>query len=850
MIGPWILALGLVTPRSLQPVARDTAEPVIVEVALGRLTTATMASFRVGSRVFVPVVEFFDLAEIKVIHSTAFAVEASIEPAGIPFRADRKVGRLELGRTVAPLDDSNSLSANGMLYLDLETLAKTLGLQWNTSWADLTVTIVDPAALPIGQRITREWRRRTQQARLPGELIPERILPDDRHAIDGLVLDYSAYTPTTGQFATGAYGAALGLDVVGGSFTASLESQNPGQRGLRSEAAWAGVWRNRKWLTQLRLGDGLSTGPRPRTVRGVSFGNSPYLRPNALGDATFSGKLGPGWQVEAYRGGRLIGFDSVNALGRYTIDAPIAYGENPVELIAYGPFGEVRRFNRTYRADPNRLPNGHLEYGAALGQCRTDRCQATANLDLRYGLSRHWTAQAGLDQFWRPDSTTNLFHPYFGLSGTIANAFGVQFDAVANAIVRGSLRYEPRTSLILGAEVTRFARGVAEPILTPEGRTGQITLTGIYFPADRQSSLFIEGSVDRITTQSATVTSGRIGVSYQYRQIQFVPSVRWQRDRTAGATIKQTILGLNAYLLPIPELGSLFGQATARVNIETSGRLKPATLTGFISRNLRRDIRFELGGGWSQYQGPMISMQLAANLSTIRAVTSLSHNHGAITGNQFVQGSLLYDRRARRINFAAGPSLERGGVVGRVFLDQNGNDQFDSGEQLLANVRVTIGMETRVSDDRGEYRLWNIAPHEPAVIAVDTTTLQSPLWAPSYAAVSIEPGPNRYRVVDIPISPGGVIEGRVVEARDSAGVAAVALTLTNTATGVVRRIASFSDGAFYIMGVKPGEYRLGIDPAAAVRLGISVPPIGLTIVADPDGAIVAGVTIAISHVNR
>ena len=29
MIGAWILALGLVTPRSLQPVARDTAEPSV-----------------------------------------------------------------------------------------------------------------------------------------------------------------------------------------------------------------------------------------------------------------------------------------------------------------------------------------------------------------------------------------------------------------------------------------------------------------------------------------------------------------------------------------------------------------------------------------------------------------------------------------------------------------------------------------------------------------------------------------------------------------------------------------------------------------------------------------------------
>lgn len=841
------LAFGLLATAPVQAVARDSAEPVIVELQLGRLTSRTVSGYRVGDAILLAAAEFFDLAEIRVVAATEHSVEAVFEPGGTPFSADLTSGRLLVGKAERRLGDGDGFSAAGRLYLKAELLGQPLDLRWNINWSDLTVTVIDPATLPVAERIARDRRRRTQRTTGETALTVDRFLPSDRRAIDGLVVDYNVFAPTGARLADAAYATALGLDVLGGSFTTTIQNQDAGGRQrIRADVSWAGVWRNRSWLTQLRLGDGFASGPRPRTVRGIVFGNSPYVRPNALGEVTFAGGLGPGWQVEAYRGGRLIGFDSVNALGRYAIDAPIAYGENPVEFVAYGPFGEVRRFNRTYRADPNRLPTKRFEYGAALGACRTDRCDATANLDLRYGLSRHWTAQAGLDQFWRADSLGALFHPYAGLAGALGNAVGVQLDAVANAILRAGLRYEPATSLILSAEATRFARGVRAPILTPDGRTSQLTFTGVYYPTERLGSFYIDGSIDFIRTPTTSTSSGRLGFSYQHRQLQFLPSVRWQRERANQTTIGQATFSLNTYVLPIPKLGPVFGQVTGRATIETAASLRPLTLTGYASRNLTSAVRLEIGGGWSRFQGATASLLLAANLATVRSLTGLTRTGGTTTGTQFVQGSLLYNGQARRLSFAAGPSLERAGLMGRVFLDRNGNDRFDVGEDLLPNVRVIVGMETRVSNRRGEYHLWNVTPHEPAVIAVDSTTLESPLWVPAFSAVSIEPGPNRYRVVDLPIAPGGVIDGRVVRAADSAGIAGLSLLLTNRATGAVRRIVSFSDGEFYLMGVKPGEYDLTLFPSEAGRLRLANMPLRVVIQPDPDGAVVSGLLVVVT----
>src|SRR5207302_1351688 len=111
------------------------------------------------------------------------------------------------------------------------------------------------------------------------------------------------------------------------------------------------------------------------------------------------------------RSGDLVAYDSADDQGRFAVELPIRYGENPVDFVAYGPFGEVREFNRTYRVLSELLPEKRLEYGLSAGQCRSAQCRGTGNIDLRYGVTRRLTVQGGVDQFWR-DSLPNRTHPY------------------------------------------------------------------------------------------------------------------------------------------------------------------------------------------------------------------------------------------------------------------------------------------------------------------------------------------------------------------------------------------------------------------------------------------------------
>jgi hypothetical protein len=267
---------------------------------------------------------------------------------------------------------------------------------------------------------------------------------------------------------------------------------------------------------------------------------------------------------------------------------------------------------------------------------------------------------------------------------------------------------------------------------------------------------------------------------------------------------------------------------------------------GYLSRELGSHLSVEAGATWARGLGTMLTMFVSTHLPTVRATTSISApSRGEAVVSQFVQGSVLYDPARRQVSFASGPSLERAGISGRVFLDGNGDGRWQPGEQPVSGVRVRAGFVTTLSDSSGRYRIWDLPAFEPVLVAVDTATLASPLWMPAYGSMSVETGPNRFRSVDIPIVPGGVIEGRVVRLTPDSIVAipGARLLLRRHGSSQTAGLVTFSDGGFYLIGVKPGDYELSVEPAVLGRLGLSAWPIAFTVPSDPDGATVDGLEL-------
>jgi len=823
-----VRGFALLAALHAAPASQDTTpEPVVIDLRIGRITSTTVQAYRVRSEVLLPLSQFFQLAEVRHRITPDGRLEATVDPGNVHIVIDPRADSMQYGDHRVQVEHEFIRFEAPELYVGSERLGDLLGVMFAVDWSDLTATVIDPSSLPIARRLRREAAREAYLRR-PDGLRPDVVLGLQRPSWDGVVVDYSLFSPSADPVAGSTYGFGLGADVGGGSLEMVGQSVGAAETGrLHVDASWTGVWRENRWVKQLRFGDVPSTGPRSRALEGIAVTNAPFVRPSLLGGLRYTGRLDPGWSVEAYRGGDLVAFDSADAAGGFAIDLPVRYGENPVDFVAYGPFGEIRQFNRTYRVSSELLPARRFEYGVAGGRCpgHPVTCDATLNLDLRYGLTRRWTVQSGLDQVWR-DSLSDRTHPYAAVVGNPSNDWAIQSEVIAAGLARGAVSFEPSVDLRLEGEYVHFVRDSASVLAVP-GRRAQWALTGFVRPRTGHGFFFFDARVDHITTDAGGQTRARVGMSLQTDEIRLLPYVRTEPNRE--------FLGMATFTLPRPRWGKFLSQVLFRTSTEVERRAGLVSWSAFAARPIARGVRIEAGANWLRSAaGLTYTLTVTSYLPAVRAVTSVLAPPGqAVSATQSVQGSVLWDRRTERLGVAPGPSLERSGLAGHVFMDENANGVRDPGEPAVANARVLIGSLTARSDSSGAYHTWDLVPFEPVLVSLDSLSLESPLWVPLFARTSIVPGPNRFRSLDIPVVEAGIIEGRVV--RTGAGVGGVTLVLTDRRSGVRRILVTFNDGAFYLMGVKPGEYALAVQEQVLEALAVDAVPLRFTLTPTPNG---------------
>jgi hypothetical protein len=812
----------------------SVAKPVLLELRIANLASTTVQAYRVRTEALLPLAQLLSLAEARYRLSPDGVVDASIAPGPRRLLVSAASDTMTLGERRVRLEAEFRLFKDGELYVGAERLGDLLGTAIVVDWPGLTATVMDAGMLPIGLRLQREAAREALARRV------ERAPADFRLGLehqpwDGLVLDYALVAPGGQPLGAGSYAFDLGTDAFGGSLAIGAQSLGRADAGVvRGDVSWTGVWEDQRWLRQVRLGDGFSTGPRAREVRGVTITNAPFLRPALLGTTQYLGRLQPGWSVEAYQDGRLVAVDTTDQSGAFGFDLPVRYGENPVDFFAYGPLGDIRQFDRTYRVLSDLLPGRQFEYGVSGGACRDARCRASANLDLRYGLTRRVTVQAGADRFWR-DRLADLWHPYAQITANPTNSWALELAGVGNALVRGAVLFEPSLDLRVSAQAAAFDTRPAAPIVTIPGQRSAWALSAFLRPLPRFGLFYFEGTLDQTHGLAGTTTRARLGASVRVGEARLMPYARVEHSVAGGGTVTHPSLGVSAFLLPRPRWGPVLGSTFFRTSLESrlSGGATALTQASlFASRPLWAGVTVESGIVWQRgSRGPLVQVTVNTFLSAVRSFTTMSAAAGApATVSQSVQGSVLWDRAASRLVAAPGPSIARAGVAGRVFFDRNQNGRRDPDEPAVPGVRVIVGSQAAVSDSAGDFRVWDLMPFEPVDVLVDSLSIDSPLLVPAFATATIVPNPNRFRSLDVPIVAAGVIEGRVwrviAGTREPMGV--MLLVLTDRRTGSRRRFVSFADGTFYLMGVKSGEYELVVDDASLQGVNLGGAPLRFT----------------------
>lgn len=803
------VADSLPLPVIADPVAAGFEE-LIVEVRAGREASRPEFAYARNGQMWVPAVEVCELVELRAEVDSAGVLSAMLDPDRLGLNLYTREREAWRGNHYRLTHEDDLFFHDGRLYAKAVDLSWMLDTQLFENFNEMTVIFDGIEHLPLGRRVHRERMRRLDEM-FADE--PDVVYAPEREPWSGATLDWSVGVTSFEQLERSSYLFGFGGAVFGGAAEARYRGRADGQGAEEFDARWQGVWPDQNWLRQLEVGGTRGTGPRGRAIDGLSLGNSPFLRDSEFGETVLRGELEPGWEVEVYRDGRLLAWDRVDDRGTWEFTVPLDYGQNPVEVRAYGPNGQVQITERAVRVDFDRIPAGTFEYGLSAGRTEFRDADVATNADLRYGIHRNWTARGGYEGY-RTTTGRDLHHPYMAITGSVLNPVRVGAERVVDAWWSTAASLEASSQFRLGLEHYRYDRQGASPILVNPGDRERTTLDFFWRPWRERRGVFFDFDAERLQTSFDRRTSFTTGATTVYRGIRTSAQLKESFDRADAGTWRRSALAFQGSMVLRSGRRAWWHGTQLRLSSELDiGTGRNDWVQVQFGRRLGRTARIEVGVGWfRELDTPQLTLSLSSAGSHAYVNAWAAGRDGASTARLNAEGSVYYQPDRGRIETFPYRSLGRGGLSGTVFVDTNGNGRRDAGEEPVAGARLVAGHLVTETDEDGSYSIWNLMPFEAANIQVEPTSLRNPLWVPAFDRAAVAIAPNGFRRIDLPLVEAleveGVIRTRFGGALHCAG--SVPLTLVEIDGDREYRTRCFSDGEFYLVGVVPGRYRIEI----------------------------------------
>ncbi|EAQ28509.1 hypothetical protein NAP1_12958 [Erythrobacter sp. NAP1] len=589
--------------------------------------------------------------------------------------------------------------------------------------------------------------------------------------------------------------------------------------------------------TQVAAGDvetlpGRLTG-QTAVGRGAFISNRPLGQVSRFSATTLRGTLPAGWDAELYRNGQLIAFQDDRGDGRYEfIEVELFFGRNDLEVVLYGPQGQIRRDRTSVPVGFNQIEPGETYYWAGILQTNRDLIDLGTGIrdgpqawrwgmGVERGLDERTSAALGI-QSLVVDGARRRF-----AEGAVARTFGaMQLEIAAAHEFGAGSALETNALGRIGSNFNFGANAlVAFGDFTSEFTEGEIDYRGgfnfstslamgkIVLPvqAEVSHSALKDGSKVNEFLMTTSLTAGRFAVSAQLSHQQ-----RTEGDLTPARNETRVRLLANARFKDF----RVRGNAT----FLTGGREQ-----GLESVTVRADMDI---GEDADLQG---QIDYTARVDEFRLTGGYTHNFEefSLRGDAFVtsRGGV---GASVQLAFSLGPDPVSGGVrvtgsklarsgqaAVTVFRDDNGNARRDEGEEVLPDVMVEAGLRSTdaITGENGRAIVDDLRPFRPVLVGIDTSSLDDPFLAPSEKGIVLTPRPGVVAQIELAVSPTGEVEGTI---RSSSGVEqpGVRLELVDNRGAVIAQAISEFDGFFLFQRVPYGQYRLRVDEDTARTLGV------------------------------
>ena len=731
--------------------------------------------------------------------------------------------------------------------VDTDALSKWFGIEFQPDLYNSIVRLESDRDLPFMQAI----ERRSRAARL-------RTKPAtfDLSKFPNAEMEYRPWrTPSvdivaqvgvrTGEGGNGGLEGRVELYAAGEALGASYFARIATDNQLNPQAVRLRAYRNDPQgnllgplkATQIAAGDveslpGRLTG-QTAVGRGAFVSNRPLGQETNFSTTTLRGVLPAGWDAELYRNGQLIAFQDDRGDGRYEfIDVELFFGRNDLEVVLYGPQGQIRRDKTNVPVGFNQIEPGKTYYWA--GVLETNRDLVDLGTGIRDG-PQGWRwgvgVQRGLDQ--RTSASLGVQNLLFAgrrrtyaegavmrslgsmqLEMVAAHEFGAGSAVETNALGRlGRFNFGANALVSFGKFTSEFTDGQLDYRAGFNFDTS-LALGKVSLPiqGDFTHSKFEDGSEVNEVLMTTSLTAGRVAFSAQLGH----------RMRTAGALVdadSETRVRLlaNARLKGFRLRGNATfltdgrekGLETATVRIDT-GLGEDAEIQAQLDYTSRID-EYRLSAGYT-HRFDTLSLRGDAFITS----------HGAVGARVQMAFSLGPDPVSGGIRVTANKLARTGQAAVTVYRDDNGNSRRDPDEEVLPDILVEAGLRTTdaITAENGRTIVDDLRPFRPVLVGIDESSLDDPFLAPASKGIVITPRPGVIAEIELAIAPTGEVEGSILNA---SGVAqpGVRLELVDTRGNVAAEAISEFDGFFLFQRVPYGQYRLRVGAATAEKLGVA-----------------------------
>jgi hypothetical protein len=829
-----VLALLAATARGA-----DTPE-LLLEVRLGQhLLSDAMPAYQQGNDVLLPLGELARMLTIAVrVDAQAGLASGYILDPQRGFRLDLGAHTVWLGEQRLTFDPALVRREGGDIYVASALLAAWLPLGFECDLASLSLRVTAHAKLPLQARLERQASARPAPSAMradPGyphlatpyqlasmPFIDQTVGVDLRRTQD----KRSTTTSLTSYLTADLLGAQAALYI------------NTGQQ-ARGPAARLTVGRHDP--------DGMLLGPlHARSVQagsvvapgvpnialgnasgnGVLLSNRPLGQPLGLERHTLQGDLAPGWDVELYFNGALIGLQQARPDGRYSFDdLSLIYGANEFRLVFHGPLGQLRVERHSILLDQSMLAPGALWYSVAAQRDGAGHLHSLAQFE--WGIDKRLSASAGVVANRRRYLNLGL-QAY--LDSVILNAAMVRADD-GGALAQLALR-----TRILGLAVSAsraWARAFSselfdagEPLRSRDELRvdGQLATLALALQARRER---LEWGPDKLEL-GARVSAWRYGTALSNALHWQSQAGRRQADGVLQASRRVAGIGISGQL----QYTLAPDAALTSIAVAADRHLGQGYLLNLGLARSAIERRYRASAGLTKSMG---SFGLGVN-----AWRAGRRDYGL--GLQLFIGAGQEPRRAHWMTDAA-PMAASGSASLRVFLDKNRNGILDGDDTPISGAGFLVNGASQLARSGEDGIAWigRLPPNQHLDLALDPATLEDPQWVALRPGVRIVPRPGKASELDFAVGVSGEIDGTTWLLANGVKRPAgdLELQLVDSTQTVVAGTTSGADGYYVLTAVAPGRYQLRIAPAQLARLQLRAPA-PRTVIVDAEGSFVSG----------